>query len=236
MTQPPGLSRSVTAITISARSPARGGASSQLDSPRSESTVRLATPPTATSTASTPAYSCSTRSLTGGSSTGPCATVTTWYAYGSSGGRAWDQKSLSGGIGSARVQRLDDGPQPQQPGGDVVGGRVGHHRAQLGEGALHGGQPVGQLGGDVRPGRAFVGPAGQPAAQQRRLLLQLVPLAVEVDEDRHLRAQHPRVDGLGHVVHRAGRVAPEGVLGVRVYRGEEDDRDVPGPLPALDVC
>src|ERR671913_591191 len=149
MVQVPGLSRSVTAITMSARSPARGGASSQLDSPRSASTVRLATPPTATNTASTPACSCSTSS----SAAGPCVTVTTRYAYGSSGGRARDQKSLSGGIGSAGVQRVDQVPEPGQPGGQVRGdrggGRVGDQRAQRGEGGLHRRQPLGQLGREV---------------------------------------------------------------------------------------
>src|ERR671913_119917 len=138
MVQVPGLSRSVTAITMSARSPARGGASSQLDSPRSASTVRLATPPTATNTASTPACSCSTSS----SAAGPCVTVTTRYAYGSSGGRARDQKSLSGGIGSAGVQRVDHVPGPF-PALDVRRGlqpvHAGHahveqdHRELLGE-------------------------------------------------------------------------------------------------------
>ena len=50
-----------------------------------------------------------------------------------------------------------------------------------------------------------------------------------------LGAQHPRVERLGQVVDGARRVAAEGVLRLPVDGGQEDDRDVLGPLPALDV-
>ena len=57
----------------------------------------------------------------------------------------------------------------------------------------------------------------------------------QVDEHRDLRAQHPRVERLGDVVHRARLVAAEGQVRVVVHRGEEQDRDVPGALALLDV-
>ena len=58
------------------------------------------------------------------------------------------------------------------------------------------------------------------ALAQRRVLL------VQVDEDRHLRAQHRGIERLRQVVDGARRVAPEDVLGVGAERRQEDDRDV----------
>ena len=63
---------------------------------------------------------------------------------------------------------------------------------------------------------------------------QLGALLLQLEQHRDLRAQHVRVDRLQHVVHGAGRVAARDLLGVRVPRGQEDDRGVLVALPALD--
>ena len=65
---------------------------------------------------------------------------------------------------------------------------------------------------------------------------ELPVLVPQVDEDRDLGPQHPRVERLGEVVDRAGGVAAQRQVGVAVGGGQEDDRDVPRPLPAFDVA
>ena len=64
---------------------------------------------------------------------------------------------------------------------------------------------------------------------------ELLALRPQVDEDRDLGPQHPRVERLGEVVDRAHRVPAQRELGVAVGGGQEDDRHVPGALAALDV-
>jgi hypothetical protein len=59
-------------------------------------------------------------------------------------------------------------------------------------------------------------------------------LAIELDERRDLRAQDVRVVRLEDVVHRADLVSAEHLLALLVDRGQEDDRDLRGPLAALD--
>ena len=59
-------------------------------------------------------------------------------------------------------------------------------------------------------------------------------LAVQVDEDRHLRAQDPGVDGLAQIVDRADAVGAQDVLVLERVRGQEDDRDVLGAAALLD--
>ena len=82
---------------------------------------------------------------------------------------------------------------------------------------------------------------GEPAAlclplpEEVGLGRELPRLGPQVDEDRDLRPQHPRVEGLGQIVDGADGVAAQGEVGVPVGRGEKDDRDVPGALTALDV-
>lgn len=104
---------------------------------------------------------------------------------------------------------------------------------------LDGSEPCRELGqqscGLPLVARAAVGIAFQLEPQERRLLAQLAVLHVELDEDRDLGPQHPRVERLRDVVHRARRITPEGVMRTVIDRGEEDDRDVPGPFPPLDV-
>jgi hypothetical protein len=63
---------------------------------------------------------------------------------------------------------------------------------------------------------------------------QLGALLLELEQHRHLGAEHVRVDRLEHVVDRARGVAARDVLGVSVACGQEDDRGVLVPLPALD--
>ena len=58
--------------------------------------------------------------------------------------------------------------------------------------------------------------------------------AVEIDEDRHLRAQDLGVERLDDVVHRAHGIAAEHVVGLLVDGREEDDRHMAGALPPLD--
>ena len=63
---------------------------------------------------------------------------------------------------------------------------------------------------------------------------QLGALLLELEQHRHLRAQHVGVDRLEHVVDRARGVAARDVLGVGITGGQEDDRGVLVPLAALD--
>jgi hypothetical protein len=76
---------------------------------------------------------------------------------------------------------------------------------------------------------------GDLVGQQGGLLPELAVLPVQLDEHPDLGPQHPRVERLGQVVDGTRRVAAERVLRLPVDRGQEDDRDVLGPLPALDV-
>jgi len=71
-------------------------------------------------------------------------------------------------------------------------------------------------------------------AQQLVLQLDLLLLAIEIDEDADLRAQDIGLERLEHVVHRADRVALEDVRLLLADRGQEDDRDVARPLTGLD--
>ena len=87
-------------------------------------------------------------------------------------------------------------------------------------------QPV-ETGG-VIAGQLCVAARRPAAASSLRLLVQL-------DEDAHLGPQHPGVERLRQVVDGAGGVAAEGLVRLAVDRGQEDDRDVPRPLAALDV-
>jgi hypothetical protein len=57
---------------------------------------------------------------------------------------------------------------------------------------------------------------------------------LELDEHPDLAAQDRRVHGLEDVVDGPLRVAAEHVAGVGADPGDEDDRDVAGPLPPLD--
>jgi hypothetical protein len=57
---------------------------------------------------------------------------------------------------------------------------------------------------------------------------------VQLDEDRNLRAEHLRAEGLEDVVDGAGRIAAEYVLLVFRNRRDEDNRDVPRALALLD--
>jgi hypothetical protein len=66
------------------------------------------------------------------------------------------------------------------------------------------------------------------------LLLDAQVLAVQVDEDRHLGAQHVLVDGLHQVVDRAHRVAAVERAHVGTGRGQEDDGRVARTLALLD--
>src|SRR5919198_2710368 len=63
---------------------------------------------------------------------------------------------------------------------------------------------------------------------------ELLPLLVQLEEDGDLRAEDLRVERLEDVVHGAGLVAAEDVPAVLADRGQEEDRDVPRPLPLLD--
>ena len=58
---------------------------------------------------------------------------------------------------------------------------------------------------------------------------------MEIDEDGHLRGQHPGVERLGEVIDGAGRVPAHRLVRFTVDGRQEDDRDVPGLLPLLDV-
>ena len=71
-------------------------------------------------------------------------------------------------------------------------------------------------------------------AQELALTLQLRVLAVQLDEDRDLRAQHLRVERLEEVVDGARGVAAEHVPLLLRDRGQEDDRDRLRPLALLD--
>jgi hypothetical protein len=71
-------------------------------------------------------------------------------------------------------------------------------------------------------------------AQQLALPPELLVLAMELDEDGHLRAEHLGLERLEHVVDRARRVAAEHVPLVLRDRGQEDDRNVLRQLPLLD--
>ena len=70
--------------------------------------------------------------------------------------------------------------------------------------------------------------------QQLRLASQLLVLLVQLDEDRHLRAQDLGVEGLEDVVDRTRRVTPEHLLLVLRDRGDEDDRHVARAFALLD--
>ena len=102
---------------------------------------------------------------------------------------------------------------------------LGGPRAQRAELLLHRREAFAQFGRVLACRRG-----GELGSQQLGLLPQLPVLPVQLDEDRDLGAQHPRVERLGDVVDGAGRVPAEGVLGPAVDRGQEDDRDVAGPL------
>ena len=65
--------------------------------------------------------------------------------------------------------------------------------------------------------------------------LQLPVLAVQIEEDGHLGAQHPGVERLGEIVGGSGRVPAERVARVGVRAGQEDDRYVLGLVEPLDV-
>ena len=71
-------------------------------------------------------------------------------------------------------------------------------------------------------------------AQELALALQLRGLAVQLDEDRDLRAKHFRVERLEEVVDGARGVAAEHVPLLLRDRGQEDDRDRPRPFALLD--
>ena len=66
------------------------------------------------------------------------------------------------------------------------------------------------------------------------MLLQALALLPEVDEDRDLRAEDVRVEGLEDVVDGAGRIAAEDVPLVLRDRRQEDDRDRRRARAALD--
>ena len=68
----------------------------------------------------------------------------------------------------------------------------------------------------------------------RGLALDLAGHREQVDEHRHLGAQHDRLDRLEHIVDRAHRIAAHQMLLLLVDRGEEDDRDALGLLAAAD--
>ena len=85
--------------------------------------------------------------------------------------------------------------------------------------------------------------AGQPHADRGVLegrpeallgLAQLGVLLLQLEQHRHLRAQHVGVDRLDDVVHRPGRVAARDQLVVGVGGGEEDHRHVLVAAPPLD--
>jgi hypothetical protein len=67
-----------------------------------------------------------------------------------------------------------------------------------------------------------------------RLALDLAAHREQVDEHRHLRAQHDRLDRLEHIVDRAHRIAADEMLGLLVDRRQEDDRDALGLLAVAD--
>jgi hypothetical protein len=68
------------------------------------------------------------------------------------------------------------------------------------------------------------------APQRFALLADLFGLLVEVDEHRHLGAQHVRLDGRQDVVDRPERIPASGIRIVAVC-GHEDDRGVLGAAP-----
>ena len=70
--------------------------------------------------------------------------------------------------------------------------------------------------------------------QQHRLTPQLLVLLVQLDEDRHLRAEQLGIERLEDVVDRTGGIPAEDLLLVLRDRGHEDDRHMPCPLALLD--
>ncbi len=97
-------------------------------------------------------------------------------------------------------------------------------------------QRVFELGGPLAHlGLELAGCIGQrPGAglQSVALGLDLPALAVQVEEDIGLAAQHVRLDRLLDEVDRAGLIAAEPPLGVGAAGGQEDDRDVAAALVA----
>src|SRR5207249_7398909 len=71
-------------------------------------------------------------------------------------------------------------------------------------------------------------------AEQLLLATELLVLAMQLDEDGDLRAEHLRIERLRQVVDGAARVAAEDVLLVRRDRGQENDRDRACLLALLD--
>ena len=104
-----------------------------------------------------------------------------------------------------RAQRVDPGPQGGHRGGQPrrrLAGVPSPSRCCL---------DGGQVPGDVLDHLGVAQP-GHLVGQQLGLLAQLPVLAVQLDEDRDLGPQHPRVERLGQVVDGARGVAAEGVL------------------------
>jgi hypothetical protein len=65
--------------------------------------------------------------------------------------------------------------------------------------------------------------------------LELLVLAVQVEEDGDLGAQDPWVEGFRQIVGGAGRIPAEGVARVGVRAGQEDDGDILRLVEPLDV-